>query len=48
MNQEKNPENMIKEFVKKFNVDFQLFSRIEVNGENAHPVYKYLRANSEL
>jgi len=25
-----------------------MFSKIEVNGPNAHPVYSYLRSNSEL
>jgi len=25
-----------------------MFSKIEVNGPNAHDVYKYLRGNSEL
>ena len=25
-----------------------MFSKIEVNGPNAHPVYQYLRMNSEL
>ncbi|EAS02489.1 phospholipid hydroperoxide glutathione peroxidase (macronuclear) [Tetrahymena thermophila SB210] len=33
---------------KTFNVEFPLFSKIDVNGENTHPVYKYLRRNSEL
>ena len=32
----------------KFKVNFQIFSKIEVNGENCHPVYKYIRKNSEL
>ena len=25
-----------------------MFSKIEVNGPNAHPVYQFLRKNSEL
>lgn len=25
-----------------------MFSKIEVNGENAHPLYRFLRNNSEL
>ncbi|KAL4456489.1 hypothetical protein ABPG74_000596 [Tetrahymena malaccensis] len=33
---------------KTFNVNFPLFSKIDVNGENTHAVYKYLRRNSEL
>ena len=27
----------------KFGITFKLFSKIEVNGENAHPLYKYLK-----
>ena len=47
--QESKSETEIEEFVKsKFNAQFQLFSKIEVNGQNTHPVFKYLRANSEL
>jgi len=26
-----------------YGVTFQMFSKIEVNGENAHPLYKYLK-----
>ncbi len=37
-------EQEIKEFVKKFNVTFDMFSKIDVNGNNAHPLYKYLKA----
>ena len=25
-----------------------MFSKVEVNGENAHPLFKFLRHNSEL
>lgn len=28
----------------KFGVTFPMFEKIEVNGENAHPLYKYLKA----
>ena len=39
----------IKKFVlTNFNVDFKLFSKIEVNGENVHPIYSWLRQNSPL
>lgn len=31
------------EFVKKFKVTFNMFSKIEVNGNNAHPLWKYLK-----
>lgn len=34
----------IKEFVKKYSVTFPLFDKIEVNGANAHPIFKFLRA----
>jgi len=27
----------------KYDVQFDMFSKIEVNGENAHPLYKYLK-----
>jgi glutathione peroxidase len=27
-----------------YGVDFPLFSKIEVNGDNAHPVYKFLKS----
>ena len=27
----------------KFGITFKLFSKIEVNGDNAHPLYKYLK-----
>jgi glutathione peroxidase len=26
-----------------YGVSFQIFERIEVNGDNAHPLYKYLK-----
>jgi len=41
--QEPKSEAEIKEFVKKFNVDFPLFSKINVNGPNTHPVYQFLK-----
>lgn len=34
----------IKNFVKeKFKFDPDLYSKIEVNGDNAHPLYKFLK-----
>lgn len=37
------------QFVKsKFNSKFKLFEKVNVNGPNTHPVYKYLRMKSEL
>jgi glutathione peroxidase len=35
-----------KEVDVKYKAAFPLFSKIEVNGESTHPVYKYLRYNS--
>lgn len=40
--QEPKSEPEIKEFVKKFNVSFPMFSKIKVNGDRAHPLYKFL------
>jgi len=48
-NQESESETNIKKFVEKnFNVKFPMFSKVEVNGEDAHPLFKFLRNNSEL
>ena len=27
----------------RFNIKFPLFSKIDVNGDNAHPLYKFLK-----
>lgn len=41
--QEKGDDEQIKSFCDlRFNITFPLFSKIDVNGENAHPLYKYL------
>lgn len=38
----------IKEFCSaNYNVKFTQFDKIEVNGENEHPLYTYLKANAE-
>jgi glutathione peroxidase len=43
-NQEPASEAEIKIFcTTNYNVTFDMFSKIEVNGENAHPLYKYLK-----
>ncbi len=48
-NQESKGEPEIEEYVKKnFNGSLMLFKKIEVNGDNAHPLYKFLRRNSSL
>ncbi|XP_030745801.1 probable phospholipid hydroperoxide glutathione peroxidase [Sitophilus oryzae] len=41
--QEPGTNEEIAEFAKKHNVKFDMFSKIEVNGENADPFYKYLK-----
>ena len=49
MGQESGCDLDIKKFVtSKFNAQFRLFSKIEVNGPSCHPLYKYLRAGSNL
>ncbi|KAL1129859.1 hypothetical protein AAG570_012803 [Ranatra chinensis] len=30
-------------FMKKKNAEFETFEKVEVNGENAHPLWKYLK-----
>jgi len=42
--QEPWPEAEIKKFVtEKYHVTFDMFSKIDVNGDNAHPLWKYLK-----
>lgn len=42
--QEPGTEEEIAEFCKvNYGVTFPMFSKIDVNGENAHPLYKYLK-----
>jgi len=33
----------IKNFVKKYNVQFPMFDKVNVNGSNTHPVFKWLK-----
>lgn len=42
-NQEPWSKEKIREFVNKYNVKFQLFEKIKVNGTKAHPLYKFLK-----
>jgi len=43
-NQEPGTEKEIAEgCLLNYGVTFQMFSKVEVNGENAHPIYKYLK-----
>lgn len=41
--QEPGSEEEIKEFVKGYGVEFDMFSKIDVNGANAHPLYVFLK-----
>lgn len=48
MNQELASNEEIEEFVEeKFKVTFPMFEKIEVNGPNTHPIYKYLKFHSK-
>ena len=43
-NQEPGDEKSISEgCMVNYSISFPMFSKIEVNGENAHPIYKYLK-----
>jgi len=43
-NQEPGTEEEIKQFVKtKYGVTFPMFSKVDVNGDNAHPLWVFLR-----
>jgi len=41
--QEPLDETQIKEFVKEYNVRYNLSSKINVNGDDAHPLWKFLK-----
>ncbi|XP_016407708.1 phospholipid hydroperoxide glutathione peroxidase, mitochondrial-like, partial [Sinocyclocheilus rhinocerous] len=41
--QEPGTEAEIKEFAEGYNAEFQLFSKIEVNGDGAHPLWKWMK-----
>ena len=41
--QEPGDSTEILNFVKKYNVTFDLFQKIDVNGDNAHPLWKWLK-----
>jgi glutathione peroxidase len=46
--QEPGPDSEIAEFCEmNFGVTFPLFSKIDVNGEQAHPLYKYLTSEKK-
>ena len=45
-NQEPGTSDDIKEFCQvNYGVSFPMFEKIEVNGKNAHPIFKYLKSN---
>uniref|UniRef100_A0A3Q2WAI8 Glutathione peroxidase 4 n=1 Tax=Haplochromis burtoni TaxID=8153 RepID=A0A3Q2WAI8_HAPBU len=46
--QEPGTEAEIKEFAKGYNAEFDLFSKIEVNGDNAHPLWKWMKAHYSM
>ena len=46
--QEPGDENEIKSFCSlTYDVSFPMFAKIEVNGDNAHPLYKYLKSEEK-
>ena len=46
-NQEPGDSKTISSFCQKnYGVTFQMFDKIEVNGKNAHPLYKYLTSSA--
>ena len=47
-NQDKGSNEEIQEFCQlNYGVTFTMFEKIEVNGENAHPLYKFLRKEAK-
>jgi glutathione peroxidase len=46
-NEEPGTEAEIKKFAESFGDKFQMMSKIDVNGKDLHPVYHWLRSNSE-
>nr|XP_023699416.1 phospholipid hydroperoxide glutathione peroxidase, mitochondrial-like isoform X2 [Paramormyrops kingsleyae] len=42
--QEPGTEQQIKEFAKSYKAEFDLFSKIDVNGDEAHPLWKWMKA----
>ena len=41
--QEPGTEKEIKAFAGRYGAKFPMFSKIEVNGDGAHPLYKYMK-----
>uniref|UniRef100_A0AAQ4NSE9 Glutathione peroxidase n=1 Tax=Gasterosteus aculeatus aculeatus TaxID=481459 RepID=A0AAQ4NSE9_GASAC len=42
-NEEPGNETQIKQFAQSYNARFDMFSKIEVNGPTAHPLWKWLK-----
>jgi len=42
-NQEPHGPEEIRKFVDNYNAQYQFFEKIKVNGEDAHPLYKWLK-----
>lgn len=48
LSQEPGTEEEIKNFCSStYGVEFDMFSKIDVNGENTHPLYRHLKENSK-
>ncbi|XP_077262852.1 uncharacterized protein LOC143897807 [Temnothorax americanus] len=45
--QEPGTSQEILNFVKRYNVTFDMFEKIDVNGENAHPLWKWMKTQKE-
>ncbi|XP_033324104.1 uncharacterized protein LOC117219236 [Megalopta genalis] len=46
-NQEPGSAEQILDFIKQYNVKFDVFEKIDVNGDNAHPLWKWLKTQKE-
>ncbi|MGH0155401.1 UNVERIFIED_CONTAM: hypothetical protein FKN15_059165 [Acipenser sinensis] len=42
--QEPGTEEQIKEFAKSYDAAFDMFSKIDVNGDNAHPLWNWMKS----
>lgn len=42
--QEPGTDAQIKVFAKSYNAEFDMFSKIDVNGDSAHPLWKWLKS----
>ncbi|KAL7297357.1 hypothetical protein TKK_0009747 [Trichogramma kaykai] len=45
--QEPGTSEEILAFVKKYDVTFDMFEKIDVNGDNAHPLYKWMKSQPD-